>query len=151
MFENVEWKNDLPQWNLSLNPARALSLRKAMDAGQLFPLEQLMKMDAGKVVNMPGIKIEAFYAQSWAFARYLWEGENGKFRPGLQKLFEDTATGEVADPTGSMRRSYLPWNPAGVQPVLEKYFGEDLATLSQGYEQYMQKIAYDELKTQFEM
>ncbi|MGA2583047.1 MAG: hypothetical protein ABSG31_07195 [Tepidisphaeraceae bacterium] len=151
MYENVEWNHDLPQWNLSLNPARALSLRKAMDARELFPLDQLMKMDAGKVVNMPGIKIEAFYAQSWAFARYLWEGENGKFRPGLQKLFDDTAAGTVADPTGSLRRSYLPWNPAGVQSVLEQYLGEDLATLSQGYEQYMQKIAYDELKTQFEM
>jgi len=151
MFENVEWNDDLPKWNLSMNPARTLSLRRAMDQGQLFDLDQLMLLHAGDVVNQSPIKIEAFYAQCWAFARYLWEGENGKYRPALQKLFDDTAAGTVQDPTGSLRRSYLPWNPAGVQPVLESYFGVDLQTLSDGFVKFEKKIAYDEMSAQFEL
>jgi hypothetical protein len=151
MFENVEWDGDLPRWNLSLNPARALSLRKAMDAHELFPLSQLITLHAGKVIGYSDIKIQAFYAQNWAFARYLWEGDNGKYRPALQRLLADTAAGTVADPTGSLRRIYLPWNPAGVRPMLEHYLGEDLSVTEQGYQRFMQKIAYEEMNQQFQL
>ncbi len=151
MFENVEWNNGLPRWNLSVNPARALSLRKAMDQKELFPLEQLITLHAGQVVGQSGIKIEAFYAQNWAFARYLWEGENGRFRPAFQQIIADTAAGTVYDPTGSHSRSYLPWNPAGVRPMLEHYLGEDLPTIEKGYQEFMRKIAYDEMPKQFEL
>jgi hypothetical protein len=151
MFENVEWNGDLPRWNLSMNPARTLSLRRAMDAGQLFTLDQLITMHAGDVVGQSNIRIEAFYAQSWAFARYLWEGDNNKYRPALQKLFDDTAAGTVADPTGSLRRSYLRWNPAGVRPMLEHYLGEDLSVTAKGFEAFEKKVAYDEMNSQFEL
>lgn len=151
MFENVEWSGNLPRWNLSLNPSRALSLRRALDAGETFPLDKLVTLHAGEIVNMAGIRIEAFYAQDWAFARYLWEGENGKYRPGLQRLLADTAAGTVFDPTGSSRRSYLPWNPRGVRPMLEHYLNADLSVIEAGYKQFMIKIAYDEMKQQFQM
>src|SRR5208282_785 len=151
MFEDVEWDGDLPRWNLSLNPTRALSLRRAMDAGQLLPLDKRITLHAGQIVNMSSIRIEAFYAQDWAFARYLWEGENGRYRPGLQRLIADTAAGTVFDPTGSHRRSYLPWNPRGVRPMLEHYLGEDLSVTEAGFKQFMIKIAYDEIKEQFQM
>jgi hypothetical protein len=151
MFENVEWKGDLPRWNLSLNPQRALSLRKAMDAGELFPLDKLITLHAGQVVGLPEIKIEAFYAQNWSFARFLWEGENGKYRPALQKWLADTADGSVYDPTGSFKRSYLPWNPAGVRPMLEHYVGQDLSVIQQEYTKFMQKVAYEEMGSQFQL
>jgi hypothetical protein len=47
--------------------------------------------------------------------------------------------------------AYLGWNPAGVQPLLEHYLGEDLGTIEQGYRQFIQKIAYDEMTEQFQM
>jgi len=151
MFEDVQWDGDLPRFNLSMNPARAQSLRKAVDEGQLFPLEQLVTLHAGEIVNMSDVKIEAFYGQDWAFARYLWEGENGRFRPALLKLLADTADGTVQDPTGSLRRSYLPWNPAGVRPMLEHYLGEDFAQIEKGYREFINKVAFDEMKAQFQM
>ncbi|MGD1278804.1 MAG: hypothetical protein ABR964_16445 [Tepidisphaeraceae bacterium] len=151
MFEDIEWSDSLPRWNLSVNPTRALSLRKVMDARETFPLEKLMTLHAGDVVNLSGIRIEAFYAQDWAFARYLWEGENGKYRPALQQLLTDTASGTVFDPTGSLRRSYLPWNPRGVGPMLEHYLHQDLAVTAAGFQQFMSKIAYEELSQQFNL
>jgi len=151
MFENVEWNNDLPRWNLSMNPARTLSLRRAMDAGELFTLDQLVTLHAGMVVNQSNIRIEAFYAQCWAFARFMWEGENGKYRPALQKLFQDTADGSVADPTGSLRNSYHSWNPAGVKPMLEHYLGQDLTETSKEFTDFEKKIAYQEMSSQFEL
>jgi hypothetical protein len=150
MFEDVQWDNDLPRFNLSLNPERELSLRRAMDANELFPLGELITLHAGQIVGRPGIRIEAFYSQCWSFARYLWEGENCRFRPALQRLLADTAAGTIYDPTGSLRLPYLGWNPAGVQPMLEHYLGEDLPTLEDGYKQFMQKVAYDEMIEQFQ-
>jgi hypothetical protein len=151
MFEDVEWNGNLPRWNLKMNPQRALSLRKALDAGELFPLSQLITLHAGEVVNMPGIKIEAFYAQNWAFARFLWDGQNGKYRPALQHWLAETADGTVFDPTGSHRRSYLPWNSAGVRPMLEHYLGQDLSVIDQEFKQFMQKVAFDEMEQQFQL
>jgi hypothetical protein len=152
MFEHVEWTNDdLPRFNLSLNPERALSLRRVVDANELFPLSKLIRLHAGDIVGLPDIRIEAFYSQNWAFARYMCEGENGRNRPALERLLADTAAGTVYDPTGSLRLAYLGWNPAGVQPLLEHYLGEDLGTIEQGYRQFIQKIAYDEMTEQFQM
>ena len=151
MFEDVEWDNGLPRFNLTLNPDRALSLRRVVDANELFPLNELITLHAGNIVGRAGIRIEAFYAQSWAFARFLWDGENEKYRPALQKLLADTADGTVYDPTGSLRLSYLGWNPDGVRPLLEHYLGEDLSAIEDGYRQYVQKLAYEDLMRQYQM
>ncbi len=151
MFENVEWDNDLPKFNLSLNPARELSLRKAEDEGEMFPLKELVTLHAGQVVGRSDVRIQAWYAQDWAFARFLREGENGKYRPALQRLLADTAAGTVYDPTGSLRVRYLGWNPAGVIPLLEHYLGEDLSVTEVGYKEFMHTVAYEEMKEQFQM
>jgi hypothetical protein len=151
MFEDVDWEGDLPRWNLSLNPSRTLSLRKVLDNNEQFPLSELITLHAGQVVGRSGIKIEAFYAQNWAFARFLWEGENKKYRPALQQLLADTAAGTVADPTGSLRRKYLPWNPDGVRPMLEHYLGEDLSVIQTEFDAFMKQVAFKEMSEQFEL
>jgi len=152
MFEHVEWTNDdLPRFNLSLNPERALSLRRVVDANELFPLSKLITLHAGNIIGLPGIRIEAFYSQNWAFARYLWDGDGGKNRPALERLLADTAAGTIYDPTGSLRRAYLGWNPAGVQPLLEHYLGQNLDAIDADYQLFIHKVAYDEMTEQFEM
>ena len=80
MFEDVNWHNDLPYWKLSVNRARTASLRRAIDNHELFPLPDLMQMHAGNVVRQPAPRIEAFYSEDWAFATYLWAGDNGRHR-----------------------------------------------------------------------
>jgi hypothetical protein len=153
MFEGVEWSEDgsLPRFNLSLNPDRALSLRRVVDAGELFPLSKLITLHAGNIVGLPGIRIEAFYSQNWAFARYLWDGDNGKNRPALEQLLADTAAGTIYDPTGSLRLPYLGWNPTGVRPLIEHYLNADLPTIEADYLQFVHKVAYDEMTEQFQM
>src|SRR5205823_6341834 len=101
------------------NPNRTLGLRNSIEDRKLFPLEKLVTMHAGDVVQLPGDKIEAFYAQDWAFARFLWEYNNGVYRPSFRKLLADTATGTQFDPTGTMHRAWSAWSPAGVKPMLE--------------------------------
>jgi len=150
MFEDIHWDGDLPRWNMSSNPQRELSLRRACDAHELFPLADLIALHAGLVVNQASIKIEAFYGQNWAFARFMWEAEDGKYRPVLQRLLTDAANGTLYDPTGSQLRPYLPWNSAGVRPMLEHYFGQDLSQIEASYQQFVQKIAYADYNEQFQ-
>ncbi len=148
MFETISWKDNLPRWNLSLNAPRAQMLRKAMDTNDLYPLEKLCVMHAGDIVGEANEKIDTFYAQSWAFARFLWEGENGKYRPALQRWLAETAAGTVQDPTHSHNRASAPWNRRGVRPMIEYYTGMDIKSLDAAYRAYMKKVAYDELTAQ---
>ena len=106
-------------------------------------------MHAGDVVNEPGDRIEAFYGECWAFARFLWEGEGGKYRPAMQKLLADTAAGTVYDPTGTLRHAGPIWNPAAARPMLEHYLGMDLKAIDEAYQKFIRKVAFDEFDAQW--
>jgi hypothetical protein len=143
-FETINWENDLPRWNLSVNSERLLQLRQAIEHGNVVPLEKLCTMHAGDVVGESSDKIDAFYAQSWAFARFLWEGENARFRPALQRWIAETANGTVLDPTGSHRVSSAPWRREGVGAMIEHYLGTNLAEVSRLYQVWLKHVAYEE-------
>ena len=142
MFEDVDWRGDpaLPRWDLSENPTRITGLYRTVRRGGLSPLSQLSSMHAGQVVNTTPGRIEGFYAQSWAFARFLWDGENAKYRPALQKMLAELAAGQ---PYG--RRDISPgpegtWDPRTAKPLLEHYLGKPLAEIDREYQQYMRRL-----------
>jgi hypothetical protein len=150
MFEGIGWRNEqLPRWNLSINQVRVQALRKAAESKRLWPLEKVVAMHAGEVVEENGEKVDAFYAQAWCFAKFLYESEDGRFRPNLQKWLADTASGNVFDPTGTHRRARGPWNRNGVKPMIEHYLGLDFATVERLYHAYLQKVAFEEYSAQW--
>jgi hypothetical protein len=134
MFETVRWQKDLPRWNLSVNPNRAAALRDAIEHRRLLPLDRLITMHAGQIVKGAPEGVETFYAQSWAFAKFLWEADGGKYRASFQKLLRDTADGTVRDPSHSHQRSSRPWNPDGVRPILEVYLSMPLGEIDANIE-----------------
>lgn len=148
MFETISWKDRLPRWNISVNSPRAQTLRKAIEGKYLWSLDQLCSMHAGDIVGESNEKIDAFYAQAWAFARFLWEGDGDKYRPAMQKWLAETADGTVWDPTGSHRRAYAPWNRRAARPMLEHYLGIDFAQIDKAYQAYEKRIAYEEFNAQ---
>ncbi len=139
MFENISWSNGLPRWDLGANPNRINKLRHAIDDHNLFPLQELITMHAGNVVGMHGGKIEAFYAQDWAFAVFLL---HTRHRQALLKLLSDCANGTAYLPS-ELPHSVLPdaWEPQSVKPLLERYLGENLAGIDREYQAYMQALA----------
>lgn len=152
MFENVKFTGPppaLPRWDLALNPNRTLGLRNAIENKALWPLQKLVTMHAGDVVQLPGDRIEAFYAQSWGFARFLWEYDHGKYRPAFKKLLADTADGTVYDPTHTLSAGARGFRPASVQPMLEHYLGKPLSQVDAEYQAFIHKIAYDQIGQQF--
>jgi hypothetical protein len=149
MFESVRFSGDLPRWDLTINPSRTLSLRNSIESNKLWPLEKLITMHAGDVVKLPGDRIEAFYSQSWAFARFMTEYDNGRYLSSFRQLMKDTATGNPRDNTQAMRKALNLWSPAAVKPILEHYLGKDLATIESEYQKFIRHIAYDQFHRQW--
>lgn len=145
-FESVSWAGDpaQPQWHTAINRVRVQELRNALENKQCCSLEKLITMHAGQVVNQPGEKVEAFYAQCWAFARFMRDGEDGRYRAGLERWIAETAAGTCYDPTHSHTRVGLPWNPSGVHLMLEHYMGMSLPEIQRAFDAYMLKIANQE-------
>jgi len=140
LFEQVEWVDGLPRWNLSENLPRLVALRAAADTGQLYPLAQLVRMHAGQVVGKPSGKIEAFYAQSWAFARFLLEGDGGGHRAALDRMLADAARGRLyADSSREFNRGPL-WDPATARPMLEHYLQMSLPQIEDSFARYVRQV-----------
>ena len=149
-FEAIRWDSGLPRWNLDYHPMRVQRLRQACDDHTLWPLDKLVSMHAGDVVGLQGEKIEAFYAQDWAFARFLWDADGGKYRPAFQKMVEDVASGAARDPNQhGLRIANAGFQPESVRPLLEKYLGMDFPAIDQAYLKYVHQLAYDRFNEQW--
>jgi hypothetical protein len=136
MFEDVKWERDLPRWDLSSNPARLASLRRSAASAALMPLGDLVGMHAGQVVDKSARHIEAFYAQSWAFARFCREARGGKYRPSLEKLLYDCAEGKAYSTSGPIDRVWH-WDRSSAKPLLERYLGEDFDAIDREYQTFV--------------
>ena len=150
MFEDIEWQDGRPTWNLAHNRSRLQSLRRAVDGNYLYPLAELSQKHAGNVVNESGNHIDAFYSESWAFATFLWAAQDGKYRPAMRALISDVADGSVFDPTGSHKDWRAPWDPAGVRPLLEHYLGMSLEAIDAEYQKYIRKVAFEDYAAQWD-
>jgi hypothetical protein len=139
MFENVRWDGDQPIWQLGDNPSRTSSLRSAIDGKQYIPLSDLIRLHAGQVVNGPKAHIAAFYGESWAFADFLWNGEQQKFRERFQQLLSDAAAGKLQG-IPSRPTDGIFWSPSSAKPLLEQYLGEDLESLDTDFRAFCSKM-----------
>ena len=147
MFEEVHWASAgsgpwLPRWNLATNRSRVVGLRHAYEGGYLLPLPTLASMHAGQVVDQRPEQIEAFYAQSWAFARFLWDAEGGRYRPTLRRILTDAARGTLYPDERTLRTDDGLWDPDSARPLLEHYLGTDLEKVDEAFRRYVQRIAY---------
>jgi hypothetical protein len=141
MFENINWPNQSPRWNLGANLTRADRLKSAIQDHQLWPLDQLCMMHAGDVVSLSGERIETFYAQNWAFAQFLMFAEGGKYRPAMQKMLADLASGDADALIGRHRGPPGTWDPNSVKPLLEHYLQMDIKHIDMAYNAYMRQLA----------
>lgn len=140
LFEYIEWENDLPRWRWEVNPNRLNGLERSVNQNLTMPLTELISMHAGQVVSKQLWKVETFYAQAWAFARFLADGQNGRYRPALAKMLADLASNRV--PIEGFQRLDPPgmWNPKSARPLLEHYLGKSLDEVDREYQAYMKQI-----------
>jgi hypothetical protein len=135
MFENIEWEQRLPRWDVSVNHMQLAHLRAALRDGSLLPLSRLCAMHAGQVVATSRSQIQAFYAQSWAFARFLLATRDSR-RDALRRMLLNLAGGQWESQAG--RGAIL--DPAGAIRLLEHYLGEDISKIDGEYRRYVIRI-----------
>ena len=140
LFEQVYWERDLPRWDLTANANRIRGLRNAVKSKSIIDLRRLIAMHAGQVVNGSSFQVEAFYAQNWAFARFLWDAEDGRYRPALQRLLADAAAGRLYRDGINRQPGSTEWDPASAAPLLERYLEMPLPEIEQAYSAYIRKI-----------
>jgi hypothetical protein len=141
-FESITFNDGAPRWDLDTNLSRGRNLSNAIELGHTWPLDELIKTHAGNVVGLRPARIEAFYAQCWAFARFLQEGNDGRYRQGLRRLLADAAAGTLTTGNGPIRQpADGAWDPQTARPLLEHYLGADLEQIDQGFQWYMRALA----------
>lgn len=143
LFEYIDWEKDLPRWRWAVNPNRLNGLERTLKQNLTMPLSEICQLHAGQVVNKAAWRLETFYAQAWAFARFLYDGEGGKYRPALQQMLADLAADAAASAGGTGAKSPAMWDPRTARPLLEHYLGQDLKVIDEEYKIYMKKIVAD--------
>ena len=94
-------------------------------------------MHAGQVVGKRSAKIEAFYAESWAFARFL----NEKHPDSLQTMLVDASHGVLfADSSTDDGAGGPLWDPSTAQPMMEHYLGMKLSAIEAEFARYVRGI-----------
>jgi hypothetical protein len=140
MFEDVTWDGNLPRWDLTVNYGRQSALRQAVAEDRLLPLADLMNTHAGLVVNRSHEKIALFYAQCWAFARFMREAEGGRFQPALARMLADAAAGRLMGDEPPRKDKTL-WSPRVAGPVLEAYLAMPMPQIERRYRAFLQHAA----------
>ncbi|MCA9291049.1 MAG: hypothetical protein KDA25_07970 [Phycisphaerales bacterium] len=73
------------------------TLRTAVRRGRLIDLEDILEHTPQAFLNEGKNDLLVYYAQGWALVQFLVEGENGRYRPQLERVLRDAAMGTLHD------------------------------------------------------
>lgn len=123
------------------NVERYDTLRKAREENKLIPLESLLTSEPATLLRSAATDPLVYYAQAWALVHWLREGDAGRYRPALEKLLADAASGRlratVRDRLGDA--SMLDRRLLNIS-VFQAYFDRDLAGASARYRAFLEHI-----------
>lgn len=122
------------------NPLRRNALAELLVRDkELFPLEELLRMNAAHVVGGSARKIDAYYAQCWALTLFLSEGENGKYAASLRRMLDGLASGEAeAHAAGAHATGSQPVFNAG-EALFRAYISEDIEAVEREYQAFLRQ------------
>jgi len=149
LCEGQRWtSNGLSEFDKWLNPLRRNRLAEALLRDDLFPLSQLLRINAGHVVGGSSRKINTYYAQVWALLLFLQDGENEKYREPLARMLTVVGTGNLDDyartahATATGKRRYNLGRDA-----FGAFIDDDVAMIEQAYIRFMRTRILNEKPT----
>lgn len=85
--EGQRWGTSaLKEFDPSYNPSRRNDLSQALISNRLHSLRELLKTNAGEVIDGGGQSVATYYAQLWALFLFLREGAGGKYAAGCERM-----------------------------------------------------------------
>ena len=136
-----------PQFQPRKNHERADALGDAIRYGRLIPLSELLGRPPQSFLEEGKDQLLTYYAQVWALAVFLDEGEGGRYRPALETVLGDAVKGRIArtllrSPAVLSRgqRSVVLNSRAGPAVILA-YFNRDLEAFERAYLEFARELA----------
>jgi Protein of unknown function (DUF1570) len=141
-MEGHKWDRHDPIFLPWANIERFDQLRKAHASGALLSLEQLVTTSPQQQ-SPAGDGLVTYYAQVWALAHFLNEGDGQRHRSGLDAMLTDAAEGRFRQTLlvrlGPERARDAVSTSLGAGALLA-YQDDDLPTLSKEYERFIEQI-----------
>jgi hypothetical protein len=91
-FDRSEDKPTFMPWR---NFERFNELRRCARIGRMYPLHDLLTKSPQFFLKSGREHLLAYYAQVWAFMHFLMEGEDGRYRSGVERILEDARDGRL--------------------------------------------------------
>ena len=129
---------------MNSNRERSYRLRVAWRSGAMIPLRELLDGDPHVFLEQGKSDLLTYYAQVWALARYIAEGEDGRYLPGLQKVLQLALDGnlfrQLLQSDAAARRSDPSDSATGVV-FIEAFFNENFDEFAAGFEAWAEQLA----------
>lgn len=125
------------------NPERYAELRSAARKERLAPLREVLEGSPQSFLEVSRDSQLSYYAQVWALVHFIRDGEDGRYRAGLEQLLADAVSGGIparirsspAIPDARGRR-IAEQSKAGIWLVLA-YLDDDYDRFERGYDRFV--------------
>lgn len=127
----------------SHNPARRNALADALLRDKLFPLDELLRINAGHVIGGSTRKIATYYAQVWALTLFLEQFEPdpkekiGKYQRQFEKMRCALAAGDVETHAQAAHISSSQPTYSYGQSLFAAFIGDDFAAIDREYVRFL--------------
>ncbi len=112
---------------------------------QLIPLDELVTKTPQEFLKIDKSILLTYYAQVWTLVRFLAEGEDGLYRPGLEKILVDAANGNIVKHVRNVggKASWLKSDSSSKlgRLVISAYFTDDFEQFERNYLAFIEEIA----------
>lgn len=142
-MEGHKWDGSTPLFLPWANIERFDQLRKAHAAGTLLELDALVATAPQDAPGSAGERLVTYYAQVWALAHFLNEGNDGAYRGQLRALLEDAATGRYRRTLLvklGRRDGSIAISSGRGDGAIQAYFGASATELNAAYRAFVDQV-----------
>lgn len=152
-MEGFRMRRGLTIFSPSDNYERRTALREAMrkagndpDNAPMISLDMIVTRTPQAFLRTGKSNLLTYYAQVWALVRFLAEGEDGRYRDGLEQVLRDAASGDMISRLRSVAtREGATWRGANSTAtigrlVVAEYFNDDFEQFEAQYQDYLRKL-----------
>jgi hypothetical protein len=138
---DIDSRTNRPIFKPETNYLRTGSLREALVAHSLIPLERILATHAGLEIQERVAHVRSYYAQVWSLVLFLNRtDQDNVYRDGFVQLLREVGT-EAMD---RRARAFIAADPEGRmsygEAVFRAYVTDDLQTFQTRYEAYLHKL-----------
>ena len=137
-MEGFSWRRGL-QFRTDANRERWSRLRTCILENRMIPLDLLLSTHPERFLDGHKQTLLDYYAQIWAFARYLEEAEDGRYRDRVGNVLLLAASGDLyrqllrSDQLTDERRAQVEEDSEAGLAVLEVFIEGDVSALQERY------------------